>query len=120
MRKIFIKILIIQIICLFFVSCSSFVKKDEHELLKQYEATAYTMLKDVQIAQHVLPKNAKVRLYILSGDWIKVYGYRYDEDILHQRRILLLYLFKDDFPKEKFDINFFQEKLYEVVKPLTQ
>ena len=114
------KILINAFICLFFTSCSSFVKKEEGELLKQYEIPAYIMQQDVRIGQYVMPKNAKVNLFILSGDWIKVYAYRYEDDILQQKRMLLLYLFQDDFPKEKFDIDVFQEKLYEVVKPVTE
>ena len=114
------KNLIITFICLFIASCSSFVKKEEQELLKQYEASAYTMQKDVTIGQNVLPRNTKVRLLILSGDWIKVYALRYDDDILQQRRMLLLYLFQDDFPNGKFDVDVFQEKLYEVARPFKE
>jgi len=114
------KFIIIKLICLFFISCSSFVKKGDQEVLKQYENSAYIMLTEVTIGQHVLPKNTKVRLLILSGDWIKVYAFRYDEDILQQRRMLILYLFSDDFPNEKFDVNFFEGKLHEVVRPVTE
>ena len=114
------KIFIIELICLFFMSCSSFVKKEDGEVLKQFEASAYTMQKDVQIRQDVMSKNDKVKLQILSGDWIKVYAYRYEDDILQQKRMLLLYLFSDDFPNEKFNVDFFREKLYEVVKPVAE
>jgi type II secretion system-associated lipoprotein len=114
------KFFIIKFICLFFISCSSFVKDEENKILKQFEVPVYILQKDVTIRQHVIPKNAKVKLFILSGDWIKVYGYRYEDDILQQKRMLLLYLFQDDFPNEKFDVDFFQEKLYEVVKPVTE
>ena len=114
------KFFIIKFICLFFISCSSFVKKEDNEVLKQFEEPAYIMQKDVVIGQHVLSKNTKVRLLIISGDWIKVYAFRYDEDVLKQRRMLLLYLFKDDFPNEKFDVDVFKEKLYEVVRPVSE
>jgi len=96
------------------------VKKENQKLLKQFETPAYIMQKEVIIGQHVLPRNTKVRILVLSGDWIKVYAFRYDEDMLRQRRMLILYLFSDDFPNEKFDMDVFQEKLYEVAIPVTE
>jgi type II secretion system-associated lipoprotein len=106
------------------LSCSTFVKEKEAEKLVKYEKSGdqfidYTLLQDVKTGDHLIKKGEKVRILItVGGDWIKVYVYRAEEDLLLSRRNLALYLFEDDFPDKKYDPDFLREKINEVVKPL--
>jgi len=123
MKKI-IPLLFLSALFLFAVSCSTFVKENEAEKLVKYEKSGdqfidYTLLQDVKTGDHLIKKGEKVRILItVGGDWIKVYVYRADEELLLSRRNLALYLFEDDFPDKKYDPDFLREKIYEVVKPL--
>ena len=105
-------------------SCSTFVKDNEADKLQLYERAGerfidYRLLRDVEAGNQSIKKGEKVRIVINAGDdWIKVYVYRAEEDLLLSRRVLALYLFEDDFPDEKYNPGFFREKLHEVLKPL--
>lgn len=107
----------------FVLSCSTFVKDREADKLQSYERTGdqsidYILLHDVKTGDYLIKKGDRVRILItVGGNWIKVYVYKADEDLLLSKRVLALYLFEDDFPDEKYDPVFFNEKLLEVVKP---
>lgn len=122
MKKINLVLLSSFMLC-FSLSCSTFVKDKEAEKLQSYERTGdqfidYILLQDVKTGDYLIKKGDRVRILITAGgNWIKVYVYRADEDLLLSIRVLALYLFEDDFPDEKYDPVFFQEKLHEVVKP---
>lgn len=119
-----IPLLFLSALLLFAVSCSTFVKENEAEKLIKFEKTDdqfidYTLLNDVKTGDHHIKKGEKVRIIItVGGDWIKVYVYRADEDLLLSKRNLALYLFEDDFPDKKYSPDFLREKIYEVVRPL--
>ncbi|MEJ5363324.1 MAG: hypothetical protein WHV26_14795, partial [Spirochaetota bacterium] len=64
-------------------------------------------------------KGERVRIKITAtDDYIKVYAMPAKVDIVKGEWILMLYLFPDDFEKEKFDIKLFEDRLYQVVKPV--
>ncbi len=117
-------LLFLSALFFFALSCSTFVKDKEAEKLVNYEKSGdqfidYTLLQDVKTGDHLIKKGEKVRIVItVGGDWIKVYVYRAEEDLLLSRRNLALYLFEDDFPDKKYSPDFLREKINEVVKPL--
>jgi type II secretion system-associated lipoprotein len=123
MKKINIALIAVFVLILL-SSCSTFVKDKEADKLRSFERADdqfidYRLLKDVETGNLSIKKGEKVRIVIsVGGDWIKVYVYRAEEELLVSRRVLALYLFEDDFPDEKYNPAFFREKLHEVVKPL--
>jgi len=103
-------------LCLLVLSCSSFVTKKDDAVLSELEQYTYVMLKDVNTEQKNLAKKQTVKIIIARGDdSIKVYAYEASVDILRSERVLILYMFADDFPKEKFDIDVFSRNLNEFV-----
>ncbi len=90
--------------------------------LKVYETSGespvdYIMLKDVTVNDLTLASGTRVRIVIASGDdWVKVYAYRSEEDLLKSIRILVLLMFDDDFPEKQFDQAKFDEELAKVIK----
>ncbi|MEJ5363323.1 MAG: hypothetical protein WHV26_14790, partial [Spirochaetota bacterium] len=64
-------------------------------------------------------KGERVRIKITAtDDYIKVYAMPTKVDIVKGEWILILYLFPDDFEKEKFDIKIFEDRLYQMAKPV--
>ena len=98
-----------------FIYCSSFVKKDMKPLLKELQKEEYVLQQDVSIGGLTLAKNQRIKIVIASGkEWVKVYGFPVGEDELKSRRVLILYLFENDFPAKVFDLSVFKNKLKEV------
>ncbi len=101
----------------FLFSCGSFIKKTDIPQLKEYEKKEYTLKQDVSQAEVALKKGQRVRLHVITGDdMVKVYCFAADLDILKADRVLILYLFEDDFPKKELDLKFFEEKLFAIVE----
>ncbi len=99
------------------VSCSSFINKDRIKTVKAYEEPLYTMKAELKSGDMVLAKGKEVRLYITTGkDYVKVYVYPTDVDFLKARRVLVLYLFEEDFEGRKFNAGFFEKKLFDIVQ----
>lgn len=102
--------------------CSTFVPDEEAEKLKVYESVNgsyqdYILLVEVDRNDLVLNKGERVRIIIVSGDeWIKVYAYRANEDLLKSMRFLILQMFNDDFPDKKFDREKFDQELGKIVE----
>ena len=114
-----IKIIYI-ITAILFLSCSSFINDESIPLVKKYEENTYKLKTSISNNKRTIPSETKVKIKInFSDDWIKVYVYREDEDILKSERILLVYLFSDEFKEEEFDIKQFEKKLFtkaEIIK----
>jgi len=103
-------------LCLLVVSCSTFATKKDDVMLNELEQYTYVMLKDVNVEQRNLAKKQAVKILIARGeDSIKVYAYEASVDILKSERILILYMFIDDFPGEKFDFDVFSRSLNEFI-----
>ena len=101
------------------LSCSSFIEKEKADELKKYEKSKYIMKKDVRIGSLKLKKGERVRILLsVSDDWIKVYGYRASTPVLKAERVLILYLFEDDFSEETFDQKVFDKELYSIIRKI--
>lgn len=97
-------------------ACDVFIEKNYVDFLKQKEKGVYLMKKDVEADGKFLKKGAAVRLLVVtSKDWIKVYAYPEKIDPLKAERLLVLYLFADDFEKKKFTPDFFTARLQTVL-----
>ena len=103
-------------ICLLAASCSSFATKEDDAMLSGLEQYTYAMLKDVNVEQKSLAKKQAVKIIIARGeDTVKVYAYAASVDILKSERVLILYMFADDFPGEKFNFDVFSRSLNEII-----
>ncbi|MCL1912001.1 MAG: hypothetical protein FWG13_07340 [Leptospirales bacterium] len=103
-------------LCLFAASCSSFVTTEDDARLAELEQYTYVMLKDVSVEQKSLAKKQAVKIMIARGeDTVKVYAYTASVDILKSERVLILYMFSDDFPAGKFDFDVFSGSLNEFI-----
>ena len=104
----------LSVLCVLVLSCSSFATKKDDAMLKELEQYTYVMLKDVNVEQKSLAKKQAVKIMIAKGDdSIKVYAYSASVDVLKSERLLILYMFADDFPGEKFDYEVFSRNLNE-------
>ncbi|MFW5807609.1 MAG: type II secretion system-associated lipoprotein [Spirochaetota bacterium] len=114
MRTVFLWLLILSVV----TGCSSFIKKEQVDEVKQYEYYIFTLKEDVVIDEEVLlTKGTDVRLYfITSNDFIKVYAYPADQTYLKSEHSLLLYLFEEDFSNETFSKAHFDQKLFSMVE----
>ncbi len=108
----------ILLIMLFVAGCTSFIKDEQVDRVKQYEYYLFTLKNDIVIDNEVrLTKGTDVRLYfITSNDFIKVYAYPADKTYLKTDHSLLLYLFEEDFTDENFDHATFDKELFELVE----
>ncbi|MDH7553692.1 MAG: hypothetical protein QHH74_08560 [Spirochaetota bacterium] len=98
--------------------CSSYITKEEKLSLKKYEGE-YILLRDAVRNDIKIIKGERVRVKITAtDDYIKVYAMPATVDIVKGEWILILYLFPDDFEKEKFDLKVFEDRLYQVAKPV--
>jgi len=108
-------------LCSLVLSCSSFATKEDDARLIELEQYTYTMVKDVNVEQKSLAKKQAVKIIIMKReDSVKVYAYAASSDILKSERILILYMFIDDFPGEKFDFDIFSRKLDEFLVRLAR
>ncbi|MBP7738306.1 MAG: type II secretion system-associated lipoprotein [Spirochaetes bacterium] len=96
-----------------FVSCDSFfIEKGSVDALKAYEKKVYVLRKDMDVEGKKLKKGEEVRIVVSAGkEWVKVHAFPARENELKADRVLLLYLFDDDFQNKKFNIDFFNEQL---------
>jgi len=105
----------------FSLGCSSFVKDRDAQWLRGYESREnfgpkFVLLKDIEINREKLMKGTVVRIItVTDSDWLKVYVYKATESALKSKRFLALYLFKSDFPNEKFDKATFERELRKVL-----
>lgn len=99
-------------------SCSSaFIKKNEIKNIKNYENKEYILKEDAGEGKRLLKKGEKIKLYIITDDdYIKVYCYPSKTDFVKAERTLLLYLFKEDFEKERFSSDLFENKLFSKIE----
>ncbi len=118
------RIIITMFICsLLFTGCkgcSSLVKDDDVEpLTKKYQAGDYVLLQDITRNDVTLAKGTVVKLTFVAGDeWVKIYAYDKKEELLTSKRELLIYMFQDDFPDEKFKVELLDAELARVARPV--
>lgn len=111
--------IIILIVSLFITGCSSFVPDEDSESITlKYQAGEYVLLEDINRNNVIFSKGSIVKLLVVTGDeWVKIYAYNSDEELLSSTRFLLLYLFEGDFPDEEFSQDVLDAELLKVVRP---
>lgn len=97
--------------------CSSFISEDQsNKLSAKYQAGEYVLLSDLNRNKMTFPANSLVKLIVVTGkDWIKIYAYNSNEELLVSKRLLLLYIFETDFPNEKFSQQHLDSELSKLV-----
>lgn len=106
------------LITLMLTSCATFIEEEEIDRLKEYEDKLYTIKDDVTVGKYSLHKGQQIKLLIKVGDdSIKVYGYSAAKGFLKADRVLILYLFDDNFKNSRYDKMIFEKKLYTLVAP---
>ncbi|MCL2154990.1 MAG: type II secretion system-associated lipoprotein [Leptospirales bacterium] len=100
-------------------ACASFIKgEDIDRITLKYQEGEYILLDDLTRNNVTLPKNSAVKLLVeTSSDWVKIYAYDSNEELLKSTRLILLYLFDTDFPNEKFNQEFFDSEMNKLVRP---
>jgi type II secretion system-associated lipoprotein len=98
------------------MACDVFVNKADVDLLKEMEKKVYILKKDIDIEGKKLKKGDSVKIVITAGkEWVKVHAYPARANELKADRLLILYLFDDDFQQKHFNMNIFNEQLKAVV-----
>jgi type II secretion system-associated lipoprotein len=93
-------------------ACDVFVKKTDLDAVREMEKSVYVMKKDIEIEARKLKKGDEVRIKITAGStWVKAHAYPARDDALKAERLLILYLFDDDFQKRQFNLDFFRQQL---------
>lgn len=111
------RIIPVIVFLMFISSCDTFIGKKKTAEIKQLESFVYLTLTDITAGQRSLPKGSMVNIRIRTNkDWIKVYGFPLGSDELHSQQVLILYMFKEEFEKEKFSEDLFKTKLDEKLK----
>ena len=114
-----IHVSIIVSILIFAGACSSLVKDTEISTLQQFQNYLYQTKVDINAGGKRLASGKKVKIIIrIDDDWIKVYGYDYKSDLLKSERVLILYLFRDDFENKVFSKESFKKKLQKYLKTI--
>jgi hypothetical protein len=80
------------------------------------EKKVYILKKDIDIEGKKLKKGDSVKIFITAGkEWVKVHAYPARANALKADRLLILYLFDDDFQLKHFTMNIFNEQLNAVI-----
>lgn len=99
--------------CLLFVlACDVFVPGKDLDTLREKESRVYVLKSDLEIDGKKLKKGEEVRIKITPGSgWIKVHAYPARSDELKAEYLLLLFVFDDEFEKNKYNAGYFNERL---------
>ena len=112
-----VKIAVFLLLVLLTYSCASFVKNEDIKHLKMLEEDVYILKDDAGEGHRFLKKGERVKIYIVNGDdSIKVYAFPSNIKFLKAERTLILYILEDEFEGKKFDRNFLEQKLFEVLE----
>ncbi|HSV96974.1 MAG TPA: hypothetical protein VLM75_08580 [Spirochaetota bacterium] len=100
----------------FLCSCSSFIKDEHVAGLRGYESDRYVMKQNAGREEAPLKKGEVVNIIITTGsDFIKVHAHPVSIDFLKAERVLILFLFDDDFKDKAYDKQYFEERLFQLV-----
>jgi len=103
---------LIVTVFLFFTSCKTFILDENIASLKNMESREYILKEDIKSGNRSLKKGDKIKITIGTGkEWVKVHGFPAKGEPLKVDKVLILYMFSEDFPDEKFDINLFSGEL---------
>ncbi len=97
-------------------ACDVFVPGNDMSALRERENRLYVMKNDLEIDGKKLKKGEDVRIKITTGsDWIKVHAFPARADELKAEYLLLLFVFDDEFEKNKYNAGYFNERLAALV-----
>jgi type II secretion system-associated lipoprotein len=109
-------VILIIIYSLMFISCASFLQKEDVPNIKEFEKKEYILKEDTGEGIRFLKKGSRVKLLIQTSDEsVKVYCYPAGMDFVKAERTLILYVFEDDFEKSRFKMSVFEDKLYKKI-----
>ena len=115
MTRILVSLILVSTLWL---SCASFIEENEAVQLKKFEKGSYILRENISAGSHKLKKGQHIRIFIISGDeFVKVYGYPAEVDFLKSDRVLILYVFEDDFKNSRYSETTFMKKLYHIIAP---
>jgi type II secretion system-associated lipoprotein len=101
---------------LLLLSCASFIKDQDRPALLEYEKGEYVLKADAGTPRNSIRKGQAVRLQVMADkDYIKVYAWPSGTDFLKAEKVLVLYMFEDDFSSKAFDRGVFEERLFAVM-----
>jgi type II secretion system-associated lipoprotein len=100
------------------MACESFINEETEQALREYEGKTYVIKSTITVNNDSLVKGQRVKIKMLWGkDWVKVRGYAADIDPLAAKQVLMLYMFKADFPGGVFSRERMIEKFREIALP---
>lgn len=106
---------LILYLCCILLACKSFYSKEDESMFANVESGTYSMLKDVTVEGRSLKRGQKVKLITVHDEEaIKVYAYSAEENVLKAERVIILYMFADEFSKQ-FNSQIFLQRLREIV-----
>ncbi len=106
------------LLCLCFSSCiAPFIPEKQMALLRNTYVGSYRTRKTINIGNNAeLIKSTKIKLYFITNSkTIKVYAYAPSDLREEAMGSNILYLFKDEFPNKKWNIQFFKQKLQDIL-----
>jgi type II secretion system-associated lipoprotein len=93
-------------------ACDVFVTHDEIDFMKGLQNKVYILKKDFDVEGKKLKRGEDIKIVITpKTGWIKVHAYQAKANELKADRVLILYLFEEDFPKKLYNREFFLEQL---------
>lgn len=111
---------ILYVLLIFTLSCSSFIKDEHVSEINLLEKGTYAMINDVKVGGKSLKKGDNVMIIIThDNEWIKAEAYLSLSGKLKGERVRLVYMFEDDFPDEKFNIELFKKELFRFISVKT-
>lgn len=103
------------------MGCNSFIARSDQDSLKALEKGLYALKNEVTVEGRTFKKGEEVRIVVVPSDeWIKINAFKAGEAPLKAERILILYVFKDDFDDKRFNRALFDQRFAEVVIPLDE
>lgn len=120
------KITIMLLALMLVPGCASFIQEESRAEVMHLEENTYRakVTKDTEdkgypFEELEFKRGQDIRIIIRFGDdWVKVYGYADtgENARLKENRYLILYMFREDFPDNRFDPEYFKEKLFYVLE----
>lgn len=93
-------------------ACDVFVPGKDLGALRERENRIYVLKNDMEIDGKRMKKGEEIRIKITTGsDWIKVHAFPARTDELKAEYLLLLFVFDDEFEKNKYNAGYFNERL---------
>ena len=119
MKRVFFLMSICIVISLF--NCDEFISEQDEQLMKNYEAKTFVIKKKITVNEKSFNKGQRVRInFTVDKESIRVRGRDARTNPLKADNLLLIYVFKEDFPNEKFDKSFFFDKFNEILTPVNK